>query len=125
MSTAKWITAIENTANYRTFLAEQNIPILEKTKAYLFTRETLDKLLNQSAEGLDAVRVYIGQEVFEEGTAIRLYAVGAKKNEAGNYDDYNIPTEQNIINEEETTTELEEGNPCPTSCSSPNPLNGG
>jgi hypothetical protein len=113
-----WAQTFENCSNYRVFLGDQDMPTGDKSIGFLFTKEDIDELLKQG-EGLDGIRIYVGLEVYATGgNAVRLYAVGTQKAEGDNYDDYAIPT----VNEVSTTL-LHVGRPCPYYCGSANGLN--
>jgi hypothetical protein len=125
MPTSKWKTAFENAKNYRDFLAEQEIPDQEKSKAFLLTKEDISALLTQDNTSLDGIRIYVGHELYENGSkAVRLYIVGAFVN-GDVYEDYKIPADDvyNRITDLDTDPVLDEARPCPTKCSPANGLN--
>lgn len=115
----RWDAAIEHCANYRKYLDGLTIKDELKTKAYLIDKDSIQRLLSQNEGKLDAIRVYIGQEMIEGQGVIRLYMVGCTR-DGDQFNDWNIPKsmESSI-----TTTELGDTRPCPTQCSTANSLN--
>src|SRR5678816_153689 len=113
-----WQVAIEQCANYRKYLDGLSIEPDAKTKAYLIDKADIQKLLAQNDGRLDAIRVYIGHEIIKDQPVVRLHMVACTK-DGEQYNDWKIPSGEEL----ETQTQLVNGRPCPTQCSTANSLN--
>jgi len=113
-----WEVAIEQCANYRKYLDGLSIEADAKTKAYLIDKADIQKLLEQNG-GFKAIRIYIGHEIIKEQSVVRLHMVACTK-DGEQYNDWEIPSGKEL---QETSTQLVNGRPCPTQCSSANSLN--
>lgn len=113
---SSWIEAFDQCKNYRDYLKSlPNVDPDKKTTAYLLTREDLDALFAQNDGNIDAVRVYVGQESVGSGYVVRLFAVACQKGDAA-YDDWNVPSRDDLEKNVAPSSTLGRTRPCPSEC---------
>lgn len=152
MSEQKWNDAKNEVAAFRNFLSANQLPA-ETPRAFLLTREEIDRILNQrGADGtpLDGLRIYMGLKTVNNVQVPTVVIVGAEKDAHGIYNDYITPSTlksfrtgtSNLRTATDTIGEEAEGEndgepsdtiggevviaepmPCPLSCGSNNDLN--
>lgn len=94
-----------------------------QSKCFLITAGDIAALNSQLAAGMNAIRVYLGQDTTGK---ISAFFIGCVTDGNGGYNDYNIPSNQQAWNNAVNSGTLplkKDGAPCPTSCSSANYLN--
>jgi hypothetical protein len=94
-----------------------------KSKCFMITAGDIASLNAQVAGGLNALRIYLGQDANGNITA---FFVGCIDDGSGNYNDYNIPSNQanwNTAVNNNTLPLKKDARPCPVNCSSNNYLN--
>jgi hypothetical protein len=89
--------------------------------AFMITKEDIRAMINQAggAQELDGVRAYFGADIIDEQMVPCIYFVAVKKDDSGNYNDYDLGTSlpsgvQPLLGGDR---------PCPTMCSTANFLN--
>ena len=92
-------------------------------KCFLITAGEVSQINAQLSSGLNALKIYLGQDA--NGT-ISAFFIGCVSDGNGGYNDYNIPTNQTSWNNAVNAGTLplkKEGQPCPTVCGTTNYLN--
>lgn len=115
-------TKIKNFKNYLLTLSPEARKIA--SPCYLIKKEEIEQLLSQNGNdnGLDGIRIYIGSEMIDNKLIPSIHALACYKNEAAQYDDYNVPANENDLKNDEMPM-IVEGMPCPKFCSNKNILN--
>lgn len=94
-----------------------------QSKCFMITAGEIASLNAQVASGLNALKVYLGQDANGKITA---FFIGCISDGSGGYNDYNIPSNQSAWNTAVSGGTLplkKDGAPCPTDCGSNNYLN--
>lgn len=94
----------------------------------LFTKEEIEKLLNQKGDGsqLDGIRIYLGGENVDGHMVPSIHAIAAEKDEHGNFHDFSIEENMPDGDGEKLAAIMPmatSGVPCPPQCSKKNFLN--
>lgn len=118
--------AIEKVNAYKQYIAD--LPA-DTPRAYTFTKEQLDAILNQKPGGLDGIRIYFGAETINGKMVPVQIMVGCEKAADGTLNDYNIPSTVSFAStraaadDDDGTDPVDGGQPCPTVCGKANALN--
>lgn len=124
-SATSWERAQEQCKKFRDEVRALKIPEDKKISAFLFTKNDLDKLLNQEGEApLEGLRAYLGYEEVNGYLLPRLQVVACIKT-GDRYIDYVPATDPGAIAARIAISNplVDEGRPCPSDCGNPNLLN--
>ena len=92
-------------------------------KCFLITAGDISLINAQLAAGMNALKLYIGQD---SNGKIAAFFIGCVSDGTGGFNDYNIPSNQTAWNNAINSGTLplkKDGLPCPTQCGSGNYLN--
>jgi hypothetical protein len=119
---ANWQEVKNKVVTFRNYVKSLTPNAKESAKyAFMVTKEEIKAMIDQAggAQELDGIRAYFGADMIEGQMVPCIYFVGVKKDESGNYNDYDlgttIPAGPQPL--------LAGGRPCPTMCSTANFLN--
>ena len=94
-----------------------------QTKSILLTAGQIAAINAQIEQGADALDIYLGED---SNGQINGYAIAAMSDGNGNYNDWNIPTNQTDFDSAVSSGTIplkRDAQPCPTYCRSANYLN--
>jgi len=94
-----------------------------QSKCFLITAGEIASLNAQLSGGMNALKVYLGQD---SNGKITAFFIGCVDDGNGSYNDYNVPANQSAWNTAVNNNTLplkKDGLPCPTACGSSNYLN--
>lgn len=94
-----------------------------QSKCFLITAGDIANLNSQIPAGMNAIKIYLGQDA---NGKISAFFIGCVSDGATGYNDYNIPANQTAWNNAVNAGTLpmkKDGSPCPTSCGTNNYLN--
>jgi hypothetical protein len=88
--TTNWDDARKKIGVFKRYMknAPKSVP---QKKGYLLKREEIESILKQKQGKLDGIRIYFGGEMVEGFMVPTLVVVGCEKDEAGSYNDYQVP----------------------------------